>query len=84
MEGGFSDATISLLSFSFVIPAYAFQIALSIFFGLMIGIEREIRGKPASLRTGSGAVAAQGCSPCLTVIDSDRCMARSAVRSVTS
>jgi putative Mg2+ transporter-C (MgtC) family protein len=38
---------------SITVPAYAKQIMLSAFIGLLIGLEREYRGKAASLKTFS-------------------------------
>ena len=51
MNGGFVDHTISVFGNQLFVPASVGQILLSILFGLTIGIERELRGKPASLRT---------------------------------
>ena len=53
MSGGFTDITFSVAGAPWVLPSYAQQFLLSIFFGLVIGIERESRGKSASLRTFS-------------------------------
>ncbi len=49
----FHDSTFSLFTFSLVIPAYAKMVLLSALVGLLIGLEREYRGKAASLRTFS-------------------------------
>ena len=53
MIGGFSDISVTIAGLPFLVPAYAQQFTLSIFFGLVIGLEREARQKSASLRTFS-------------------------------
>ena len=51
MSTGFSDIEVIISGIPLLIPAYAQQLALSIFMGLLIGLERESKGKNASLRT---------------------------------
>lgn len=53
MLGPFTDLPLSLFGFELLVPAYALQLILSVVLGLIVGIEREVRGKPASLRTFS-------------------------------
>lgn len=47
------DSIITLFGFAFEFPAYAKQILFAALLGLIIGMERELRHKPASLRTFS-------------------------------
>lgn len=51
MLGKFVDQPLSLLGYEILVPAYVEQLLLCVFFGLVVGVERELRGKPASLRT---------------------------------
>ena len=51
MTRGFQDILFTVQGFDIVIPAFAQQLLLAIFFGIAIGMEREFRDKPASLRT---------------------------------
>lgn len=52
-SGGFSDIEFFLWGLPLLIPSYAQQMGLAILMGLFVGIEREKRGKSASLRTFS-------------------------------
>jgi putative Mg2+ transporter-C (MgtC) family protein len=47
------DSYYQLLGFALYVPWYAKQLMMSAIVGLCIGVERELRGKPASLRTFS-------------------------------
>ena len=49
----FEDSSIHIFWLTVIIPAYAKQVLLSGLIGLLIGLEREYRGKAASLRTFS-------------------------------
>ena len=51
MSSGFSDIEFVIKGCPVLLPAYAQQLALSILMGLLIGLERESKGKSASLRT---------------------------------
>ena len=53
IKGGFSDFEMLVLGMPVYVPAYAQQIALAIVIGILVGLEREKRGKPASIRTFS-------------------------------
>ena len=48
-----SETEIVLLGVPFLIPLYIKQLFLAAIFGMLIGLEREVRGKMASLRTFS-------------------------------
>lgn len=47
------DSLIQLFGFNFVFPAQIKQIMLAALIGIILGFERELRGKKASLRTFS-------------------------------
>lgn len=47
----FTGTVISFFGNELVIPGYVEQLLLSVVFGLIVGVDRELRGKPASLRT---------------------------------
>ena len=47
------DRFLELFGASFLIPAYGQQLFLSAFLGFVIGVDRALRGKPASMRTFS-------------------------------
>jgi putative Mg2+ transporter-C (MgtC) family protein len=53
MISAFVDKPLYFLGFELLIPAYVEQLLLSIVLGMIIGTERELRGKNASLRTFS-------------------------------
>ena len=53
MPSGFTDIELEIFGHLIFIPAFALQMGLALLFGLLVGIEREIKGKHASLRTFS-------------------------------